>query len=63
VTAKRERLSASGPLRGFIGAESEAIDLVGLYQEAGIDLLINADRRHDEESREIFASEVMPHFA
>jgi len=42
---------------------SKAIDLVGQYQEVGIDLLINADRRQDEESREIFASDVMPHFA
>ncbi len=63
LIARRDRLAASGPLRGFIGTVSEAIDLVGQYQEAGIDLLINADRRHDEESREIFARDVMPHFA
>ena len=63
LTAKCERLAALGPLRGFVGTVSEAIDLVGQYQDAGIDLLINADRRHDVESRELFVSEVMPHFA
>jgi hypothetical protein len=50
-------------LRGFVGTVSEAIDLIGQYQKAGIDLLINADRRNDVESRELFASEVMPQFA
>jgi alkanesulfonate monooxygenase SsuD/methylene tetrahydromethanopterin reductase-like flavin-dependent oxidoreductase (luciferase family) len=63
VAAKRERLAARGPLRGFIGTVSEAIDLIGQYQDAGVDLLINADRRNDVETRELFVSDVMPHFA
>jgi alkanesulfonate monooxygenase SsuD/methylene tetrahydromethanopterin reductase-like flavin-dependent oxidoreductase (luciferase family) len=63
VTAKRERLAAGGPLRGFVGTVSEAIDLIGQYQDAGVDLLIEADRRNDTESRELFASDVIPHFA
>jgi F420-dependent oxidoreductase-like protein len=63
VAAKRERLAAHGPLRGFVGTASEAIDLIGQYQDAGVDLLIYADRRNDAESRELFASDVMPHFA
>jgi F420-dependent oxidoreductase-like protein len=63
LIARRDRMATSGPLRGFVGTVSEAIDLVGQYREVGIDLLINADRRQDEESREIFASDVMPHFA
>jgi hypothetical protein len=63
VTSKRERLAAVGPLRGFVGTVSEAIDLIGQYQEVGVDLLIYADRQNDAESREIFASDVMPHFA
>ena len=48
--------------RGFVGTVSEAIDLIGRYQDAGIDLLITGDR-NDVESRELFASDVMPHFA
>ena len=63
LAAKRERLAASGPLRGFVGTVSEAIDLIGQYQAAGVDLLINADRRNDVDTRELFVSEVMPHFA
>jgi hypothetical protein len=50
-------------LRGFVGTVSEAIDLIGQYQDTGVDLLIEADRRNDTESRELFASDVIPHFA
>jgi F420-dependent oxidoreductase-like protein len=63
VAAKRDRLAALGPLRGFVGTVSEAIDLIGQYRDAGVDLLINADRRNDVETRELFVSDVMPHFA
>jgi F420-dependent oxidoreductase-like protein len=62
VAAKRERLTARGPSRGFVGTVSEAIDLIGQYQAAGIELLINGDR-NDVETRELFVSDVMPHFA
>jgi AMMECR1 domain-containing protein len=63
LALKRERLAAREPLRGFVGTVSEAIDLIGQYQEAGIDLLINADRRNDVETRELFVSDIMPNFA
>src|SRR6202044_1462838 len=63
VSAKRERLSARGPLRGFVGTVSEAIDLVGQYRDAGVQLLINSDYRNDQETLELFASEIMPLFA
>jgi alkanesulfonate monooxygenase SsuD/methylene tetrahydromethanopterin reductase-like flavin-dependent oxidoreductase (luciferase family) len=63
AVAKRNRLATRGPLRGFVGTASEAVDLIGQYQDAGVDLLIEADRRNDAESRELFASDVMPHFA
>ena len=62
VAAKRERLADRGPSRGFFGTVSEAIDLIGQYEDAGIDLLINGDR-NDTESRELLVSDVMPHFA
>ena len=63
LAAKRERLAVRGPLRGFVGTVAEAIDLIGQYQDAGVDLLINADRPSDGETRELFVSDVMPHFA
>jgi F420-dependent oxidoreductase-like protein len=62
LAVKRERLAARGPLRGFVGTVSEAVDLIGQYQDAGVDLLINADRRDDAETRELFVSDVMPYF-
>jgi len=61
VAAKRERLPDRGPSRAFFGTVSKAIDLIGQYQDAGIDLLINGDR-NDVETCELFASDVMPHF-
>jgi F420-dependent oxidoreductase-like protein len=63
VAAKRERLSRRGPLRGFVGTVSEAVDLIGQYQNAGVQLLINSDYRNDMETHELMAAEVMPHFA
>jgi F420-dependent oxidoreductase-like protein len=60
--AKRERLTFREPSPGFVGTVPEAIDLIGQYQDAGIELLINSDR-NDEETRELFVSDVMPHFA
>jgi F420-dependent oxidoreductase-like protein len=62
VAAKRERLPNRADSRGFVGTVSEAIDLIGQYQDAGVDWLINGDR-NDAETRELFASDVMPHFA
>jgi alkanesulfonate monooxygenase SsuD/methylene tetrahydromethanopterin reductase-like flavin-dependent oxidoreductase (luciferase family) len=63
VAAKRQRLAARGPLRGFVGAVSEAIDLIGQYRDAGVQLLINSDYRNELETHELFASDVIPRFA
>ena len=63
VAVKRERLSRRGPLRGFVGTVSEAVDLIGEYQDAGVELLINSDYRNDMETHELMAAEVIPHFA
>jgi hypothetical protein len=41
---------------GRVGTVSEASDVIGQYQDAGIDLLINADQRNDEETRELLMS-------
>src|SRR5271169_1790732 len=63
VAATRERLASRGPLRGFVGTVTEAVDLIGRYQDAGVQLLINSDYRNDAETNELLASDVMPHFA
>jgi F420-dependent oxidoreductase-like protein len=63
VSARRERLAAHGPFSGFVGTVSQAVDLIGQYRDAGIDLLILSDQRNDEETRELFVSDVMACFA
>ena len=63
VAAKRERLAQRGPLRGIVGTVSEAVDLIGQYRDAGVHLLINSDYRNDIETHELFASDIMSHFA
>jgi F420-dependent oxidoreductase-like protein len=64
VAAQRERLAAHGPLSGFAGTVSEAIDLIGQYQDAGIQLLILSNLRNDDvETRELLVSDIMPCFA
>jgi F420-dependent oxidoreductase-like protein len=63
LAAKLERLAPRGSSPGFVGTVSEAIDLMGQYRDAGIDLLIHSDGLNDVESREFLVSDVMPHFA
>ena len=63
AAVKRERRSVRGPLRGSLGMVSEAIDLVGQYRDAGVQLLINSDYRNDMEILELFAAEIIPQFA
>jgi F420-dependent oxidoreductase-like protein len=63
VAAKRKRLPARGSVPGFVGTVSDAVDLIGQYQDAGVELLIHSDRWNDAETRELFASDVIPHFA
>ena len=55
-------MRSSGPTTsaGWLPA---AIDLVGQYRHAGVQLLINSDYRNDMESLELFVPEIMPHFA
>lgn len=45
--AERERLTFREPSPGFVGTVSEAIELIGQYQDAGIDLLIIGDRNDE----------------
>ena len=53
---------ASDQFRGFAVTVTQAVDLVGRYQEAGVQLFIRSLYRNDRESMELLASEVMPHF-
>ncbi len=62
LKAKRERLAAPDPFRGFAITVSQAVDLVGRYQDVGVQLFICSLYKNDRESMELLAGEVMPHF-
>ena len=63
LAAKRQRLAVPGSFPGFAGTVSGAIDLIGRYGEAGVQLLISSSYKNDLETHELLASDVMPHFA
>ena len=63
ASAQRQQLIARGLSTGLVGTVPEAIDQIGQFRDAGIDMLIVSDQRNDQESRELFVSDVMPHFA
>jgi len=62
LAAKRERLGVPAAYYGFAGTVAEATDLIGRYQDAGVQLLISSSFRNDAETFELLAAEVMPGF-
>jgi alkanesulfonate monooxygenase SsuD/methylene tetrahydromethanopterin reductase-like flavin-dependent oxidoreductase (luciferase family) len=62
LTVKRERLSLPPSFTGVAGTVSEITDVVGRYQDVGVQLLISSAYRNDPETHELFAADVMPHF-
>ena len=63
LRTKKERLNLPDPFRGFALTVSQAINLVGGFQEAGSQMLIFSSYMNDIETLELFAAEVMPKFA
>jgi F420-dependent oxidoreductase-like protein len=63
LAAKRERLGIAAAFPGFFGTVSQVTDLVGRFQDAGVQLFITSIARNDAETQELFASDVMPQFA
>jgi len=63
LTAKRVRLGASDPFRGFVGTVSGVTDLIGRYRDSGVQLFICSTYKNDAETLELLSSDVMPHFA
>jgi alkanesulfonate monooxygenase SsuD/methylene tetrahydromethanopterin reductase-like flavin-dependent oxidoreductase (luciferase family) len=63
LAAKRARLGASDPFRGFAGTVAQMTDLAGQYRDAGVQMLIGTAFRNDAETLELIASDVIPHFA
>jgi F420-dependent oxidoreductase-like protein len=63
LKAKRARLAVPDPFRGFALITAQAVDLVGRYQDVGVQLFICSLYKNDPESLELLASDIMPHFA
>lgn len=61
LNAKRERLQISA-IRGNVLTVNQAVDLVGRYQDIGVQLMISGIVKNDPETLELLASDVMPHF-
>jgi len=62
LKARREQLALPDPFRGFAVTLSQAVELVGRYQDVGVQTFICSLFKNDRESMELLAGEVMPHF-
>ncbi|WP_178133784.1 LLM class F420-dependent oxidoreductase [Vineibacter terrae] len=63
LAAKRRRLALPDQYAGFAGTVPQVIDLIGRYQDAGVQLLISSAYKNDVETIELLAADVMPRFA
>lgn len=63
LQAQKERLGISAGIRANALTVPQAVDMVGRYQEVGVQLLICGIVKNDWETLELYASEVMPHFS
>jgi alkanesulfonate monooxygenase SsuD/methylene tetrahydromethanopterin reductase-like flavin-dependent oxidoreductase (luciferase family) len=63
LAAKRLRLAVPDSYYGFAGTLAQVADLIGRYQDAGVQLLISSAYKNDLETHELIASDVMPQFA
>jgi F420-dependent oxidoreductase-like protein len=63
LAAKRQRLAVPAQFYGFAGTVSEVVDLIGRYQDAGVQLFICSTYKNDVETLDLLAADVMPHFA
>jgi F420-dependent oxidoreductase-like protein len=63
LAAKRQRLAVPASYYGFAGTVAQVTDLVGQYQDAGVQLLISSAFKNDLETHELLAADVMSHFA
>ena len=63
LKAKMERLNVTEQLKVIAVTVPQAVDVVRRFQEAGVQMLISSVHRNDTETLELFAAEVMPHFA
>ncbi len=59
---KRERFGIGEGFRGQALTASQAVDYIGKYKDVGVQMFITSIYKNDQESLDIFASDVMPAF-
>jgi F420-dependent oxidoreductase-like protein len=59
---KRKALGLPDQVRGYALTTAQAIDLVGKFQDVGVQMFITSIIKNDRETIELLAGEVMPHF-
>jgi F420-dependent oxidoreductase-like protein len=62
MATKRQKLAVPASYYGFAGTVAEVTDLIGRYQDAGVQLLISSSYKNDQETFELLAADVMPQF-
>jgi alkanesulfonate monooxygenase SsuD/methylene tetrahydromethanopterin reductase-like flavin-dependent oxidoreductase (luciferase family) len=60
---KKEHYGIAGGYRGNALTPAQAIDWVGQFQKIGVQTFIFSAYKNDQETLELFASDVMPSFA
>jgi F420-dependent oxidoreductase-like protein len=63
LKVKRERMGVVDPFRGNAVTVSQAVDLVGRYQDVGVQMIISGIYKNDRETLELLAGDVMPAFS
>ena len=63
LAAKRQRLAVPANYYGVAGTVSQITDLIGRYQDAGVQLFISSAYKNDAETLELLAADVMPGIA
>jgi F420-dependent oxidoreductase-like protein len=63
VRAKRAKYGLGDQFRGHAITVPQVIDLVGQFQDVGVQTLIFSSYKNDRETLDLFASDVMPKFA
>lgn len=60
---KKQALGIVEPFRGNALTVSQAVDLIGRYQDADSQMFITSIIKNDRETLELLAGEVMPKFS
>ena len=62
LQAKKERYGVVDEFRGHALTPAQTLDLIGKYQDVGVQMVIFSAYKNDRETLELFASDVMPKF-